>query len=118
MSSEIPLISLIRNPKPWTTSPETVLHNRDLTYSFIIERRECRDVLNIFSPDWQLVRQIVLDTEDAAGAAWSPASDLVCVWDSSLYYRVQAGNVQDHETTTYNDQRANWYICMDPFFLA
>ena len=89
-------VQFIRNPKPWTTSPETVLNNRDLTYSFIIERRECRDVLNIFSPDWQLVRQIVLDTEDAAGAAWSPASDLVCVWDSSLYYRVQAEILQDH----------------------
>ena len=82
-------VQFIRNPKPWITSPETVLHNRDLTYSFIIERREGRDCLNIFTPDWQLVRQTVLDTEDAAGAAWSPASDLVCVWDTSLYYRVQ-----------------------------
>ena len=27
--------------------------------------------------------KLYLDTEDAAGAAWNPASDLVCVWSVS-----------------------------------
>ena len=44
----------------WTTQLNTVLHNRNRDYSFIMERRDCRDVLNIFSSDWQLVRQVSL----------------------------------------------------------
>lgn len=82
-------VRYVRNPKMWTTQSNTVLHNRNKDYSFIMERRDCRDVLNIFSSDWQLVRQVSLDTEDCAGAVWNPSSDNVAVWDTCLYYRVQ-----------------------------
>ena len=53
-------VQYVRNPKMWTTQSNTVLHNRNRDYSFIMERRDCRDVLNIFSSDWQLVRQVSL----------------------------------------------------------
>eukprot|EP00092_Neocalanus_flemingeri_P003731 GFUD01004011.1.p1 GENE.GFUD01004011.1~~GFUD01004011.1.p1 ORF type:complete len:477 (+),score=179.33 GFUD01004011.1:30-1460(+) len=82
-------VHYIKNPKMWSTASGTVLYNRDRAYSLVVERREGKDCLNIFSTDWQLVRHTVLDTEDCAGAAWSPYRDCVAVWDSSLYYRVQ-----------------------------
>ena len=80
-------VQYVKNPKSWSTS--RTLHNRDGCYSFIVERRECRDWINIFTGDWQLVRQVELDTEDCAGAEWSSSSDMIVVWDSCLYYRVQ-----------------------------
>ena len=82
-------VHYVRNPKIWSTNSNTVLYNRSRTYSFIIERKDCRDCLNIFTPDWQLVRHVMLDTEDCAGAAWSTCSDHIVVWDTCLYYRVQ-----------------------------
>ena len=89
-SPEAATVQYIRSPKPWVCSRP--LHNRGLTYSCVVERRDCRDCLNIFTADWALVRHALLDTEDCAGAAWSPAADMVAVWDSPLYYRVQVSS--------------------------
>ena len=93
-SPEAATVQYIRSPKPWVCSRP--LHNRDLTYSCVVERRDCRDCLNIFTADWALVRHALLDTEDCAGAAWSPAADMVAVWDSPLYYRVQVSTQQSY----------------------
>ena len=80
-------VQYVRNPPAWTTSPGLRLYNRDRSYSCLLERRDGRDWLNIFSSRWELVVTSVLDTEDCAGLAWSPSQDVVCVWDSPLYYR-------------------------------
>jgi len=82
-------VQYIKTPKAWTCNYSPNLVNRDGSYSCVVERRDGRDCLNIFSADWQLVRHTLLDTEDCAGALWSPLRDCVAVWDSSLYYRVQ-----------------------------
>ena len=44
-------VQYVKNPKIWSTNSNTVLYNRTRTYSFIIERKDCRDCLNIFTPD-------------------------------------------------------------------
>lgn len=82
-------VMYVKNPKLWSTNHSTVLYNRDRSYSFVVERREGKDCLNIFSSTWQLVRHSLLNTEDCAGAVWSPNRDCLAVWDSNLYYRVQ-----------------------------
>lgn len=80
-------VQYIKNPKQWSCLGE--MSNRDGTYSAVVERRENRDCLNIFTgSDWQLVRHTLLETEDCAGAIWAPHRDCIVLWDSSLYYRV------------------------------
>jgi WD40 repeat protein len=93
-------IQYIKTPKQWSCQGE--LGNRDGSYSAVVERRDCRDCLNIFTgSDWQLVRcrgnykyhlhksfrHTLLDTEDCAGALWAPHRDCIALWDTPLYYR-------------------------------
>jgi len=80
-------VQYVKTPKQWTC--EGAVGNRDGSYSAVVERRECRDCLNIFTGnDWQLVRHTLLETEDCAGALWAPHRDCIAVWDSPLYYRI------------------------------
>jgi len=80
-------VQYIKTPKQWTCTAK--LSNRDGKYNAVVERRECRDCLNIFTgSDWQLVRHSVLETEDCAGALWAPHRDCIALWDSPLYYRL------------------------------
>ena len=55
----------------------------------LAERRECKDYLSIFDADkWNLVHHFQLNTKDLAGLSWSPTGSVICVWDSSLCYRL------------------------------
>jgi len=96
-------VQYITGPKMWTTSPTITLYNKDKTYCLVVERRDCRDCLNIFScSDWRQVRHCLLDTEDCAGAAWAPHRNSVVVWDSSLYYRIQVVSLDGRTEFTYS----------------
>ena len=80
-------VQYIKTPKQWTCTAK--LSSRDGKYNAVVERREGRDCLNIFTgSDWQLVRHTVLETEDCAGALWAPHRDCIALWDSPLYYRL------------------------------
>jgi len=100
-------VQYVKNPKMWSTGPGTVLYNKDMTYSMVVERREGKDCLNILSRDWQVVRHTVLATEDCGGGSWSPSSDYIAVWDSCLYYRVQVVSLDGRcelDYTAYDHQ--------------
>ncbi|VDP78431.1 unnamed protein product [Echinostoma caproni] len=59
-------------------------------YLALIERREFRDHLSIFDchANWELLRNVQLDTQDAVGLRWSPDGRFLAVWDDCLRYRV------------------------------
>jgi len=80
-------VSYIRNPK---LLGRGVHYNKDRSLGIVVERQNCRDVINILSTeDWSLVRQFETDTEDLAGLEWCPNIDSFVVWDTPLKYRLQ-----------------------------
>ena len=110
-------VQYVNNPAVWSTSPGVRLYSRDRTYSALVERREGRDLINIFTNHWEPLVSTLLDTEDCAGLAWSPSQDLIAVWDSSLYYRCQVVSLDGRivwDYSAYQHQLGIKTLCWSP----
>ena len=63
--------------------------SRDGRYFAVLERRDYRDHVSIYSCDaWKMVRYFPVDTNDAADLSWSPDGSALAVYDSLLDYKV------------------------------
>lgn len=61
----------------------------DGSFMALAERRDCKDCVSLFDCEqWKLVRNFPVDTNDLVGLKWSPDDRILCVWESSLEYRV------------------------------
>ncbi|CAL1547065.1 unnamed protein product [Lymnaea stagnalis] len=79
-------VSYIRYPKQCTKGID---FSNGGKYMALAERRDCKDHISIFScQSWSLVRHFESETDDLAGLEWSPDARVLCVWDSSLVYKV------------------------------
>ncbi|THD22501.1 WD repeat-containing protein WRAP73 [Fasciola hepatica] len=72
-------------------------------YLALIERRDFRDHLSLFDchANWQLLRNVQLDTQDAVGLRWSPDGRFLAVWDDCLRYRVALYTVDGRHVHSY-----------------
>jgi WD40 repeat protein len=62
---------------------------RDGKYMALAERRDCKDFISIIVTDtWELVKHFSVCTRDLADLKWSPNGRVLCVWESSLEYKV------------------------------
>ncbi len=51
----------------------------------LVERRDCKDHLSIFSTEnWQLIKHFESETDDLQLISWSPTCVSFCVLESSL----------------------------------
>ncbi len=61
----------------------------DGAFMALAERRDSKDFVSLFScKEWKLVQNFPVDTVDLAGLKWSPDDKVLCVWESSLYYKL------------------------------
>jgi len=80
-------IAYIRNPK---CTGRGLQYNRDKQQAALVERVNCKDVVNILATDdWSLIRQVPVTTDDTAGIVWCPLSNSFVIWDNPLQYRLQ-----------------------------
>lgn len=51
----------------------------------VAERRDSKDHISIVScATWNLLETFRVSTEDLAGMAWSPSSDILCIWEAAV----------------------------------
>lgn len=72
-------------------------------YLALLERREFRDYLSLFDchKNWQLLRNVQVDTQDAVGLRWSPDGRFMVIWDNCLRYRVALYTVDGRHVHSY-----------------
>ena len=69
----------------------------------LAERRECKDHISLFDcTHWQLVRHFPVETSDLVGVAWSPDSNVLCVWDSVLDYKLHLYSIDGRCLASYS----------------
>ncbi|ELU06120.1 hypothetical protein CAPTEDRAFT_5701 [Capitella teleta] len=79
-------VSYIKYPKACQKGMD---FSREGKYLALAERRDCKDCVSIFlCSTWRLVKHFETDTDDLAGVEWSPDSRVLCLWESSLQYRI------------------------------
>lgn len=93
-------VSYIRYPKSIESSHA---FSPDGRYLALIERRDCKDYISIFSCSaWQLMKHFEVETKDATGVSWSPDSRVICIWESPLDYKVLIYSVDGRCLAVYN----------------
>ncbi|VDQ09865.1 unnamed protein product [Trichobilharzia regenti] len=72
-------------------------------YLALLERRDLKDHLSLFDcrPQWTLVWNIILDTDDAVNIVWSPDGRYILICDNCLYYRAAIYNLLGKHLCTY-----------------
>lgn len=72
-------------------------------YMALAERRDCRDHISLFDcSQWQLVRHFPVETSDLVGVAWSPDSNVLCLWDSVLDYKLYLYSIDGRCLASYS----------------
>ncbi|CAL8072936.1 unnamed protein product [Calicophoron daubneyi] len=93
-------ISYLKYPK---ACPNNLAFSPSGRYLGLLERRNFRDHLSLFDchAEWNLVRNIQLDTIDAVGLLWSPDERYLVFWDECLRYRATIYSVDGQHLCTY-----------------
>ncbi|KAL0092935.1 hypothetical protein J3Q64DRAFT_1695420 [Phycomyces blakesleeanus] len=73
----------------------------DGKYFAVLETKQGKDHLSIYTPRWTLVKHFKIDTADASNIQWSPNSSYLAVWDNSLYYKILVYRPDGHLYTSY-----------------
>lgn len=59
----------------------------DGKYLSVVERREGRDCVSLFScSDWGIAKHFETDCPDCAELSWSPRADSICIWSTPLEF--------------------------------
>lgn len=75
----------------------------DGAFMALAERRDCKDFVSLFDCEqWKLIRNFPVDTNDLAGLKWSPNDKVLCVWESSLDYRLLLYSIEGQCLAAYS----------------
>ncbi|KAI9019595.1 hypothetical protein CLU79DRAFT_758028 [Phycomyces nitens] len=73
----------------------------DGKYFAVLETRQGKDHLGIYTPRWTLIKHFKIDTADSSDLQWSPNSGYLAVWDNSLYYNILVYRPDGYLYTSY-----------------
>ena len=72
-------------------------------YMALAERRDCKDHISLFDcSQWQLIRHFPVETSDLVGVTWSPDSNVLCIWDSVLDYKLYLYSIDGRCLASYS----------------
>lgn len=78
-------------------------YSPDGKYVALAERRGCKDhICILLCSNWKIVKNFYTETKDLGGILWSPANDILCIWDAiPENYNVCLYSLDGHCLATY-----------------
>ncbi|ORY92343.1 hypothetical protein BCR43DRAFT_498198, partial [Syncephalastrum racemosum] len=76
-------------------------YSPDKKYIAIVENRQGKDYIGIYSQSLQLLKHFSPDTTDLENIRWSPNSHYLLVWDNCLYYKLLIYQPDGQRVATY-----------------
>jgi len=69
-------------------SKKGIAPSNSLRYLAVVERREHRDYIGIYSQEfWELIHRFKVETVDLEDCMWSPDDRVICVYDNPVEYQ-------------------------------